>query len=246
MKARSLLFALILLMAGHARGSSEFSLSMKDGSSFYVFFDGEIYEPTGSILSLFNLSSGLHTIDVYRFIRDPRGFNTKFAELVYRGSYRTDNDMRFETMVTIDGRLITTGKWTLAHKPGNGSHGGATGYNGHYGGVTGPGNSCSNGHGTGSNAMSPYEFGNLMGTIRSASFEQTKLTIAKDAIVRNSITADRVYQIMMLFSFESTKLEFAKWAYRYTDDKNNYYLVNRAFSFDSSKTELSKWISVNG
>ena len=86
----------------------------------------------------------------------------------------------------------------------------------------------------------------MLRTISDASFEQTKLAIAKEAVGARNVTADQVYQIMMRFSFEATKLEFAKWAYLRTIDRHNYFLVHRAFSFDSSKQELSRYISSLG
>jgi hypothetical protein len=48
---------------------------------------------------------------------------------------------------------------------------------------------------------------------------------------------------MKLFSFESSRLEFAKFAYKYTWDINNYFLLNDAFDFESSIDELNKYIN---
>ena len=44
-------------------------------------------------------------------------------------------------------------------------------------------------------------------------------------------------------SFESTRLEYAKYAYGYTYDIGNYYKVNDAFQFESSIDDLNKYIS---
>jgi hypothetical protein len=46
---------------------------------------------------------------------------------------------------------------------------------------------------------------------------------------------------MLLFDFESTRLTFAKFAYKYTFDKGNYYKVNDAFQFESSIEELNQF-----
>ncbi|HRZ42419.1 MAG TPA: DUF4476 domain-containing protein [Bacteroidales bacterium] len=246
MKTRLLLLAAALIFSGRLFGSGEFHLSMKDRSEFYVFFDGEIFDPNGSVLRLYDVIPGLHTVDVYRYIRNAKGYATKYAELVYRGTYRTEAKAGVEVVITPDGRLITKSRWALTPPPPKGHNGAGKGNNSYHGtGGKGSGSTGYNSH-YGAKAMSTHEFGSLVATIRSASFEQTKLTIAKDAIARSLVTSDMVYQIMMLFSFEATKLEFAKWAYAYTTDPHLYYLVNRAFSFDSSKTELSRWISLNG
>jgi len=48
---------------------------------------------------------------------------------------------------------------------------------------------------------------------------------------------------MLLFSFEATRLDFAKFAYKYTYDISNYYKLNDAFTFESSIEELNNFIN---
>ena len=55
--------------------------------------------------------------------------------------------------------------------------------------------------------------------------------------------AEQVKEIMLLFDFESTRLEFAKEAYSYTYDLDNYYILNDAFDFESSISELNEFIT---
>lgn len=47
---------------------------------------------------------------------------------------------------------------------------------------------------------------------------------------------------MLLFSFEDTRLDLAKYAYGYTFDIGNYYQINDAFTFSSSIDELNSYI----
>ena len=54
--------------------------------------------------------------------------------------------------------------------------------------------------------------------------------------------ASQVKEVMGLFSFEESKLEFAKFAYDRTTDKNNYYIVNDAFDFEASIEALDNYI----
>ncbi|MBK9515283.1 MAG: DUF4476 domain-containing protein, partial [Flavobacteriales bacterium] len=44
------------------------------------------------------------------------------------------------------------------------------------------------------------------------------------------------------FSFEDSKLDFAKYAYDRTYDIGNYFKVNDAFTFESSMDELNEFI----
>jgi hypothetical protein len=47
------------------------------------------------------------------------------------------------------------------------------------------------------------------------------------------------------FTFESQKLEYAKFAYPYTYDRANYYKINDAFGFESSIRDLEKHLLEN-
>ncbi len=87
------------------------------------------------------------------------------------------------------------------------------------------------------------EFSQMKETIRSKTFEETKLTISKQILKDNCVTSSQVRDILNLFDFESTKLDFAKFAYARTYDIGNYYKVNDAFEFESSVDELNDYIS---
>ncbi|MBI2968557.1 MAG: DUF4476 domain-containing protein [Bacteroidetes bacterium] len=86
------------------------------------------------------------------------------------------------------------------------------------------------------------KFRDMKNSIASKSFEDSKLQIAKQITQSNCIIAQQVKEIMMLFSFENTRLDFAKFAYPYTFDIGNYYKVNDAFQFESSIDELNDYI----
>jgi hypothetical protein len=91
--------------------------------------------------------------------------------------------------------------------------------------------------------MSPQEFGQAKGSIASKSFEDSKMTIAKQICTRKCLLTSQVKEIMLLFTFENNRLDFAKFAYAYTFDTGNYYLVNDAFTFETSIDELNAYIS---
>ena len=90
--------------------------------------------------------------------------------------------------------------------------------------------------------ISDGDFNSAKGSIQSKTFEDSKLTIAKQVIGANCMLSDQVRQVMLLFDFEDTRLELAKYAYRYTYDQGNYYKVNDAFDFELSIDELNEYI----
>jgi hypothetical protein len=88
----------------------------------------------------------------------------------------------------------------------------------------------------------PDEFASVKQSIASKSFDDTRLTIAKQVISSNCLLSSQVKEIMLLFTFEDTRLDLAKYAYGYTYDIGNFYKLNDAFTFESSIEELNDYI----
>lgn len=91
--------------------------------------------------------------------------------------------------------------------------------------------------------MSDGDFASAKGSIASKSFEDSKLTIAKQIFNTNCLTSNQVREIMLLFTFEDSRLDFAKYAYGRTYDIGNYYKVNDAFTFELSIDDLNAYIN---
>lgn len=90
--------------------------------------------------------------------------------------------------------------------------------------------------------MSEGDFADLRASIASKTFEETKFTIAKQVLNDRCLFVSQVKQIIMQFTFEQTRLDFAKYAYDRTYDVGNYFKVNDAFTFESSTEELNEYI----
>ena len=90
--------------------------------------------------------------------------------------------------------------------------------------------------------MNSQDYEEVYQLISKESFDSSKLTFAEQVVSSNPMMASQILGISKLFSFESNKLSFAKFAYPYCVDKNKYYLLNEAFSYESSKRELNEFI----
>lgn len=90
--------------------------------------------------------------------------------------------------------------------------------------------------------MSSSAFNEAKTSISSKSFDETKLKVAKQVIENNCLSSSQVKEIMLLFSFEETRLDLAKHAYSHTFDRNNYYKLNDAFTFETSVDDLDEYI----
>lgn len=93
--------------------------------------------------------------------------------------------------------------------------------------------------------MNMADFNALKSSIGSKSFEDSKLTIAKQGINNNCLTTMQVKEILSQFTFEDTKLQFAKYAYDRVYDVNNYFKINDAFTFESSIEELNEYMNAH-
>lgn len=90
--------------------------------------------------------------------------------------------------------------------------------------------------------MNPHDYDAAYQMVSKESFDSSRLTLAQQVVSTNPMSASQILGLCKLFSFESNKLEFAKFAYAYCTDKNKYFLLNEAFTYESSKRELDKYI----
>lgn len=90
--------------------------------------------------------------------------------------------------------------------------------------------------------MSANEFSYFIEKIKQGTFDNRKLEIAKAQTINNYLTANQIGEILTLFSFDSNRLEYAKFAYEFAVDKQNYVYVADKLNFESNKRELRKYV----
>jgi Domain of unknown function (DUF4476) len=95
---------------------------------------------------------------------------------------------------------------------------------------------------TNANAMASGNFSSAVTTIKKQSFEDGKLTTARQIANTNCLNTNQIIEICKLFSYEQSKLDFAKFAYHHCVDDQNYFKVNNVFQFSSSTDELNEFI----
>lgn len=92
-------------------------------------------------------------------------------------------------------------------------------------------------------SMHPQDFNQLLRTIDNTSFDQTRMSIAKSAMAQHQMSTAQIAEVMQRFSFDSHRLEFAKFAYASCIDPQNYYQLSNQFSFESNARSLMNFIS---
>jgi len=86
------------------------------------------------------------------------------------------------------------------------------------------------------------DFLNMKAKIQEKVFEAEKLQLAKEFTKGNCLRSSQIKEILKIFEFESSRLEFAKFAYQYTYDKSLYKTIYDAFQFGTSEMEINSFI----
>ena len=126
---------------------------------------------------------------------------------------------------------------------GNGSYNGGAGQYGNGGYNNGgagyyPGSAASS-----YRAMAPQDVDALIQAVKQRPFEDTKLSLAKEALSQSSITAQGLKRLLRSFNFEASRVELAKFAHSHVSDPHNFYQVYEGFDFDASVQEVQRAVS---
>lgn len=91
--------------------------------------------------------------------------------------------------------------------------------------------------------MTAQAFAAAQKSISNQGFDESRLKVAKQVISANCMSVAQIAQVLDIFGFEKTKLDFAKYAYDFTSDPNNYFMLNDSFGFSSTVDELDAYLS---
>jgi hypothetical protein len=91
--------------------------------------------------------------------------------------------------------------------------------------------------------MTYKEFELLKDRIKQNTFEKGKLETAKSLTRENVLTSNQIAEITRMLNFDNNRLDYAKFAYDYAYDRENFTSVSDAMSFDKSRKELQKYVA---
>ena len=91
--------------------------------------------------------------------------------------------------------------------------------------------------------MSSSDLSDLQQRVADRMTDTDKEKLLQTALKGKVYSSADIATILGWLSFDSTRLEFAKWAYKHVADQQNYYKTEDALSFSSSKTELDNFIN---
>ncbi len=214
-------FSTLSLKANHF---SSLNLRMNDVARFEIVFNNQVYTNNGNNFTLNQLMPGRYPLTVAKIIPSHWGVQKR---VIFNGGIDIPAGSNVNAVVDRFNRL------QISYSPIFTNNYNDPGHCGNNGGYYEPMPI----------GMHPAAFSQMKNTINNQWFDSGKLQVAKQAVSMNSLTAAQVVELMELFSFESSKLEFAKMAYASTIDKQNYYIVNNGFWFSSSVQDLNQYIN---
>ncbi|MES2847822.1 MAG: DUF4476 domain-containing protein [Bacteroidota bacterium] len=233
----TLLIATITSISMYAYGS-KMSISSTSNAKLRVMVDGNRYKANNNSVVISNLQQGYHTVKVYRLISGNRpgspNNNNGNYKLVYNANvyvkpqYHVDITINRFGKAFIDEQPIAATYNNDDDDDWNDDNWNDNNWN-----------SNDNNYGREMNVQS---FSSFKQTLEKESFDNTRMNIAKQVINTNYFTTAQVREVLQLFSFENNKLEIAKYAYKNTLDKGNYFSLADSFTFSSNKDELMRYI----
>ncbi|MDZ7881154.1 MAG: DUF4476 domain-containing protein [Saprospiraceae bacterium] len=110
--------------------------------------------------------------------------------------------------------------------------------------TNGVNNGANNGLNSGYRGLMTYkEFESMKERVKQNAFDAGKLEAAKNLTQSNTLTANQVVEIVNLMTMDNNRLEFAKFAYTFTYDRENYSMVANSLSFSNNRRSLEQFIS---
>ena len=254
------LFSILILLSVSciaAKAQSMLKISLADRLPITVSVDGRYFNKRGQSVTVGDLPAGRHRVQIYATNESNK------EEVVYTGYVKTYNgqlttftyDYNTEAIERQDQDMNTMGSAATPppapatppptdqynnntvpqqdnnYQPDNGNN------NEQY--APSPGASPVN------DAITTEGKNKLAKLKKKTDAKKTdteKATVLKEALKQEMINSDQVAIIMDWFSFESSKVEFAEWAYDHTTDKDNYTNVVEKLAFNNYRIELDNFI----
>lgn len=220
--------------------ASRISISSSSNVNIRVMIDNNRYKTNNNAVLVNNLQQGYHSVKIYRLVRGYSQGNYYGNSGNYQLLYNAN--VYIKPQYHVDITINRFGKAFIDEQPVNAEsysdEDNDWGDDNHDGSNS---NNNSNDYNN-SRVMNAASFGRLRQTLQNESFDNVRLTMAKQVINSNFFTVSQVKELVQLFSFENNKLEIAKYAYRNTVDKNNYFAIADCLTFSSNKEELMRYI----
>lgn len=259
MKKTFLMIAFIVALGAQAI-AADLNIRTNSNAPIKVLIDGQVVSTNSATVSLNNLRSGYHNMQVFHILRNYNSYNEEpiFIGQIFLPNQTVTNALVRQNQFIVEQQFALNTPPPPHHNGGNYDnvpHGNAP-YGNYYN--TKPVTWTTNQH---PNAPAPVVvhynapevvqvfpmnaqvFNQLKASINNQWFSDGKMVVFNQAVQANFFTTAQVNELINLFSFSNDRLEVAKKAYTKTVDPENYFMVYNSLQWNSSIQSLSNYIA---
>ncbi len=235
-----LLFAAVIaLLLDATFYASYLNLSIVDNSQFTAIVNNVNFNQTSSIFELNDLPGGTHYVKVMK----PSSTGTTWNTVIFEGNINIPDNCNVYASLNESGNFMIYKKM-YGYKITPAQHDNKCNCD------CEACRNCKYNHPDkeiGNNEyypriMNSRDFADFKKLIGDRTFETTKYEMTKSVIDNNLFSTEQVREILSWFTFETNKLDLAKYAFKNTVDRNNYFKLFDIFVFESNVTELDSYI----
>jgi len=214
--------------------AAEYFLKINRSGNFQVSIGGQVQTNSTQVYRFFDLNFGNSQVTVTDVNTNSILFNN-YVQLSMNTRTVAELDM-YGNMSIVQNLPISVNNWYNTQIVGTVTNntGGGYGNPTHGGGII--------------NVNDPQTeagFQQFLTFLDSQSFDSGKLEESKKYVALSNLSAQQISQIAKKFTYDSSRLEFAKAAYSTCRDKANYFLLKSTFSFSSSYSDLEEYIKTH-
>ncbi len=245
------LLIVLLIIAGATISEAQTMLRvhLTDNTAVNVAVDGRYFNKRGTGVTVGDLPPGRHMLQIYAASQDRRG--RTFQEVIYEGKVKTYNGMitLFTYDPASDGIDVQEQEISAysSNLPPAAQGQGQYQDNGNNGYVN---NDNGNDVQPNISPVAPEKLGTLTDTkvdalktnVASKNTDTEKMKLLKDGLKDEKMTTAQVGAMMDWFGFESSKVDFAEWAYSNTVDNEYFSDLDAKFTYKNYQDDLDKFI----
>ncbi len=253
MKARFLICSFLVACSTMAAAQSMLKVRLADNSVINIAVDDRYFNKKGTSVTMGDLPPGRHRITIYTVVQTRNGRGHE--QVVYSGKIETHNGN--VTLFTYDADNQQTdiqeqdmNSFTQNNPPPNGP--------GNYNNAPQPGNNYSDNYNNNrgqqfnqpsrqlvSPTLTDVKIDQLKTRVMDKKTDTERMKLMKDALSSEKMTTDQVSAMMDWYNFEDSKVEFAKWTYPNTVDKENFPSLENKLTYKDYVDDLDKFIKEN-
>jgi len=253
-KISTLGFGILISMFSFANfAPSRLTVAAEGNASIKVTVDGNRFnqQSVNNSVVFENLQPGFHAVKVYQLTDNRSGFFGRKHTATFRLVYSASVNIKplFATRI----ELNRFGSAQIIEQPLRSREGGwgrderrnDRGYNDNDNDRQNDRDNRSNDYSRNNSyirTISNEDFFAAERVLQRENFDDARLLYAQRLMDDNTLSAEQVKELARFFSFDNSRLEFAKYAYTNTIDKSNFSVVCNAFSSAGGRDQLMIFI----